>query len=58
MTYDFGTLKNNLEKKGYKVAAFDNKEFERNVVYGIGKNGEELISLFEINSIIEEKDNN
>ena len=26
MTYDFRTLKNNLEKKGYKVAVFDNKE--------------------------------
>ena len=27
-------------------------------INGIGKNGDELISLFEINAIIEEKDNN
>ncbi len=26
MTYNFEILKNNLEKKGYKVAVFDNKE--------------------------------
>ena len=26
MTFDFTTLKNNLENKGYKVAVFDNKE--------------------------------
>ena len=26
MTYDFKSLKDNLEKKGYKVAVFDNKE--------------------------------
>ena len=31
---------------------------KENFINGIGKHGEELISLFEINSIIEEKDNN
>lgn len=31
---------------------------KENYINGIGKHGEELISLFEINSIIEEKDNN
>lgn len=28
-----------------------------NFIYGIGKNGDQLISLFEINAIIDEKDN-
>ena len=31
---------------------------KENFINGIGKNGDELISLFEINAIIEEKDNN
>ena len=38
-------------------AAYNAKE-DKNFIKGIGKNGDELISLFEINAIIEEKDNN
>lgn len=37
--------------------AYDSKDGRNNFINGIGKNGDELISLFEINSIIEEKEN-
>lgn len=33
------------------------KEGKGNFINGIGKNGDELVSLFEINSIVEEKEN-
>lgn len=38
--------------------AISSSNAKENFINGIGKHGEELISLFEINSIIEEKDNN
>ena len=38
--------------------AISSSNAKENYINGIGKHGEELISLFEINSIIEEKDNN
>lgn len=37
--------------------AISSKNAKENFINGIGKNGDQLISLFEINSIIEEKDN-
>jgi len=37
-------------------AAYDSKDGKNNFINGIGKNGNELISLFEIGSIIEERE--
>lgn len=37
-------------------AAYDIKDGKNNFINGIGKNGNELISLFEISSIIEERE--
>lgn len=37
--------------------AYDAKDEKSNFINGIGKHGEELISLFDINSIIDEKEN-
>ena len=37
-------------------AAYNAKE-DKNFIKGIGKNGDELISLFDINAIIDEKEN-
>lgn len=37
-------------------AAYNAKDDKNNFINGIGKNGDELISLFDINSIIDEKE--
>lgn len=37
--------------------AYDAKTNKNNFIDGVGKNGEELISLFDINSIIDESEN-
>ena len=37
-------------------AAYNAKDDNNNLINGIGKNGDELISLFDINSIIDEKE--
>lgn len=39
-------------------SAVNAKSVKDNFINGVGKNGEELISLFEINAIIDEKDMN
>lgn len=38
-------------------AAYDAKSNKSNFIEGVGKNGDELISLFNINSIIDESEN-
>ncbi len=40
-----------------KVASNGTQSLKDNFINGIGKNGEELISLFEINAIVDEKEN-
>ena len=37
--------------------SMSSKNVKENFINGIGKNGDQLISLFEINAIIDEKDN-
>lgn len=37
--------------------SYDAKDGKNNFINGIGKNGDELISLFEISSLIDEKEN-
>ena len=46
-----------LDAEQIDKPAHDSKSGKNSFINGIGKNGEELISLFDINSIIEEKDN-
>ena len=48
-----------LEEKGELGLIVDASTTGKGLfINGIGKNGDELISLFEINAIVEEKDNN
>ena len=52
-SYPFTNSQGEIDK-----SAINTNSAKDNFINGIGKNGESLISLFEINSIIEEKESN